>query len=1139
MTNNFFGFQQASRVAALSALALSLLVLMSAADAQTDDCGGDTEVDGTETSTQNITSNLCSYTVTSDGKIELGGPDPIGINNKRSEVITLTNDGEINLNKAIFSGRGILNSAESTIVTLTNTKDGKISTTSSSGNGIYNLGVISTLNNSGTISAGDSGSAVRNSNGEITLLDNSGTISAGGFGKAIDNAVGEIGRLDNSDSGTISAGDSGYAIYNAFDGKIDRLDNSGTISAGVGGRAIINFKSKIDHLDNTGSINAGNSRGRGVENFDGSTITTLTNSGTITAGNSGKGVYNRAGSTITNFNNSGTITTEDEGIGIYNAAFGGDPGTITTLTNSGKITAVGSSIGVRNRDGSTITTFNNTGVISAGAGGYGIRNEPDSTITTLNNQQGQADGALKYQGKLPENYNIIIQSPTDYGQVSFFNASGELTFGIDESSTLETMTYEAVIAGLDAEKITATSGAFQSGDWELVNSSGKIWDLTVSGFELADIVAGNAATLGEVESGTVNPVFDGGTLALSTGEASDADLSVEAGGGTITAPASGSATLSGVISGEGGLTFNGSGTTILTGTNSYSGGTTVSSGTLSVAGQSPTGTGDVFIASGATLEGRGRIIGRVTVSGTLNPGNSPGYLETNATVTMNAGSTYLQDIAGTTQASSSSPVGATGYYSFLDITSGQFVIRPGATLEPRLAGLFTPDQSGFGSAIFVPQLGDQFRVVTAEGGISGKFAAVKQPEELAPGTQFMPFYNMAGSNSLDLAIIPSVYEATIADASGNLNAQSVGVALTQIAQAGLVGNATPAQDQLLYAIAGQPSGQQIANFAQRLAGEVYAANLAVTAQTTQRTQQTVLHRLGDTAGFDTLAERFNAEAAQAPSTSNNAWGSIDYQRGDRSGDNHSGGWSSDLFQLTLGSDLYVADETTLGAGFSVSNITLNADYSGSSTVQQGGVFAYGKTLIDAFTLDAMASVGLSSSDISRDDITGLSTGFRDKRVSGNDALVSVGLSRVFNAEHVRLTPYARLTWQHVEQSSIDEGTAASSLSVNRHSADGISGVLGLATGSKVSDAMAAKVTYRAYAGLGADSSALVNPSLDASLVGLNTTITTPDAGTTFLQAGAYGTVKFAKLALIYAGISGEARSEQTLSSINVGMTGRF
>lgn len=403
----------------------------------------------------------------------------------------------------------------------------------------------------------------------------------------------------------------------------------------------------------------------------------------------------------------------------------------------------------------------------------------------------------------------------------------------------------------------------------------------------------------------------------------------------------------------------------------------------------------------------------------------------------------------------------------------------------------------------------------------------------------MPFYNMAGSNSLDLAIIPSVYEATIADASGNLNAQSVGVALTQIAQAGLVGNATPAQDQLLYAIAGQPSGQQIANFAQRLAGEVYAANLAVTAQTTQRTQQTVLHRLGDTAGFDTLAERFNAQAAQAPSTSNNAWGSIDYQRGDRSGDDHSGGWSSDLFQLTLGSDLYVADETTLGAGFSVSNITLNADYSGSSTVQQGGVFAYGKTLIDAFTLDAMASVGLSSSDISRDDITGLSTGFRDKRVSGNDALVSVGLSRVLNAEHVRLTPYARLTWQHVEQSSIDEGTAASSLSVNRHSADGISGVLGLATGSKVSDAMAAKVTYRAYAGLGADSSALVNPSLDASLVGLNTTITTPDAGTTFLQAGAYGTVKFAKRAFVYAGISGEARSEQTLSSINVGMTARF
>ena len=1042
MNNNFFGSHQASRVAALSALALSLLVLMSAADAQTDDCSGVKEVVEEKTERQVIDGNLCSYTVTPpDGKIKPDEGFPFGIEIiAPSKVNTLTNDGEINLDLGKPNPLGIVNRLGSKIGTLTNS-------------------------------------------GTISISDND---------------------------------EPGVGISNS--GEITTLNNTGTITNAVEGRGISNSGGKITTLNNTGTITTGNGGGIGISN---------------------------TGGKITTLNNTGTITTEDEGIGILNGPSRPEPGTtittgtITTLTNSGTIKAGNSGRGVHNRDGSTITTFNNTGVISAGDGGYGIHNNPDSTITTLNNQQGQAEGALKYLGKLPENYNIIIQSPTDYGQVVFVAPSGELTFGIDESSTLETMTYEAVIAGLDAENIAATSGAFQSGDWELVNSSGQIWDLTVSGFELADIVAGNAATLAEVESGTVNPVFDGGTLALSTGEASDADLSVEAGGGTITAPASGSATLSGVISGEGGLTFNGSGTTILTGTNSYSGGTTVSSGTLSVAGQSPTGTGDVFIASGATLEGRGRIIGRVTVSGTLNPGNSPGYLETNATVTMNAGSTYLQDIAGTTQASSSSPVGATGYYSFLDITRGQFVIRPGATLEPRLAGLFTPDQSGFGSAIFVPQLGDQFRVVTAEGGISGKFAAVKQPEELAPGTQFMPFYNMAGSNSLDLAIIPSVYEATIADASGNLNAQSVGVALTQIAQAGLVGNATPAQDQLLYAIAGQPSGQQIANFAQRLAGEVYAANLAVTAQTTQRTQQTVLHRLGDTAGFDTLAERFNAQAAQAPSTSNNAWGSIDYQRGDRSGDNHSGGWSSDLFQLTLGSDLYVADETTLGAGFSVSNITLNADYSGSSTVQQGGVFAYGKTLIDAFTLDAMASVGLSSSDISRDDITGLSTGFRDKRVSGNDALVSVGLSRVFNAEHVRLTPYARLTWQHVEQSSIDEGTAASSLSVNRHSADGISGVLGLATGSKVSDAMAAKVTYRAYAGLGADSSALVNPSLDASLVGLNTTITTPDAGTTFLQAGAYGTVKFAKRAFIYAGISGEARSEQTLSSINVGMTARF
>jgi hypothetical protein len=527
---------------------------------------------------------------------------------------------------------------------------------------------------------------------------------------------------------------------------------------------------------------------------------------------------------------------------------------------------------------------------------------------------------------------------------------------------------------------------------------------------------------------------------------------------------------------------------------------------------------------------------------------------------MNAGSSYVQDIAGTAQASSTSPVGTTGYYSFLNVTNGQFVIQPGATLTPRLSNLFSVDQPSYGSAIYVPGLGDRLRIVTAAGGIAGKFSAVTQPVELTAGTQLLPFYNMAESNSIDLAVIPISYQTTISTASGNANAQSVGGALTQITQASSAGTATAAQDQLLYAISGQTTAQAIANFAQSLAGEVYAATVAVIAQATQRTQQAILTRLSETGSLGMTGQMDNpnmsTQAGGAPTAAvssnpnvhqkaeaksfskGNVWGDLAYQRGNRSSDSQSGGWSSNLYQLTFGSDLYSSNGTTLGAGFALSSSTINPVY-GSSSIQQGSLFAYGKMSAERFVVDAMASVGLSSSDIKRGDVTGLSSGFRNNAVSGNDMMVSLGLSRPIDMESVRVTPFARITWQRVMQSGVKEGDVASALSVNGYTGNGVRGVIGIAAGSKANNPMTAKSTYRAYLGIGADSSGLLNPTLNASLAGLGTNISTPNAGSTFVQAGLYGTTKISENTFVYASISGEARSGQTMGTVNVGLKVQF
>lgn len=225
----------------------------------------------------------------------------------------------------------------------------------------------------------------------------------------------------------------------------------------------------------------------------------------------------------------------------------------------------------------------------------------------------------------------------------------------------------------------------------------------------------------------------------------------------------------------------------------------------------------------------------------------------------------------------------------------------------------------------------------------------------------------------------------------------------------------------------------------------------------------------------------------------------------------------------------------LGGGIALSNTTVAAT-GGNSTIQQGTLFVYGKmSVLQDYVLDGMASVGLSSTNLSRSDPTGLTGGFSNKAVMGNDALVSIGISRPFELNDLRVTPYARVTYQYVGQASYDEGSSAGALNIASFSGSAVRGVVGVAAGSLNKDPLKDDYTYRANIAVGADTSGLLNPTLNTTLGGYSSSVTTATAGSAFVQVGLYGTVKIADNAYAYAGVSGEARSGQTLYGGSVGL----
>ena len=426
-------------------------------------------------STSTLSSNVVGDCVLNSGTITtINGLDGMS---SSGQSITNTNNGTIitsgDFGAGISSAAGFINTSNST-----NINNGSITTNGQNSHGIVNgLGSASTNINNGAITTIDEYSVgifgtVFSSNDIIT---NSGTITTSGYQSPGIYSLGDDATIRNSgviyttnnNSAGISSHGNNAIITNT--GSITTRGDDSPPPVRISADGIASY-GDASTITNSGHITTSGPNAYGIYSF-GNDVS-VTNTGTISAsGLDSHGLYSEG--INASINNTGLIsTTGSNSNGIDNT------GTISTVNNSGTISGI--DYGVDNTG--TITTLTNTGSI---IGGIASINSAASYvgITTLNNAQGESI-PLTFIGALPSNYNVIINSTSNYGKLTGIVISGAMNFGIYAGSLISSRYYSDVLQGLSDGNLGTRTGTYDAMGWTLV-ANGNNYDLRFSGINTA------------------------------------------------------------------------------------------------------------------------------------------------------------------------------------------------------------------------------------------------------------------------------------------------------------------------------------------------------------------------------------------------------------------------------------------------------------------------------------------------------------------------------------------------------------------------------------------------------------------------------------------------------------------------------
>ncbi len=499
---------------------------------------------------------------------------------------------------------------------------GSLSITTAARNGTINGGFVQFNDKS---SAGNA-TLVTNTGSGVTFSNDSSvgnaTIENRGGGTTFwFNANGGNARITNFKGGSTNIWDDASAgqatITNETGGMLDLQNNATAAQATVvnkaGGTVRISklgaAGASIGSLEGAGSVMLGN-KALTVGGLDTSTEIS--------------GVISDAGGSIVKV---GTGTLTLSGVNTYTGGTSINGGTVNAAVSG----ALGTGAVAVNGDGGlyfsgtadagslSITTAARNGTINAGFVQFnGTSSAGNATLVTNTGSE------------------VTFRDKSSAGNATIENRGGDTSFWSGSNGG------KASITNFAGSWTNIWDDA-SAGQATITNETGGVLDLQDNGTAAQATVVNKAGGTVRISKQTA-----AGTAIGSLDGAGDVMLGAKA---LTTGGLNTSTEVSGVISGAGGSIVKvGTGTLTLSGANTYTGGTQVNAGTLRVNNTtgSATGTGDVQVASGATLGGGGIVTGAVTIAdgGSLAPGNSPGTLTT-GNLTLNNGSALRYELGAT------------------------------------------------------------------------------------------------------------------------------------------------------------------------------------------------------------------------------------------------------------------------------------------------------------------------------------------------------------------------------------------------------------------------------------------------------------------------------------------------------------